>query len=81
MQNFKHLFCTSHCLNELFWLSPLMIVFPLAGTRLQLWKYKIAAIQFYYDSDPSVRQYLLNSSFNTEEMNYKLSLQREAPTK
>ncbi|XP_031563120.1 uncharacterized protein LOC116298721 [Actinia tenebrosa] len=51
------------------------------GTELQLIKYQMAAVQYDFASNPDVRQFLLNASFNTEEENYRLSLKREPPVK
>lgn len=47
--------------------------------ELQFWKYQIASVQYKLLPKPYVRRYLMNSPYNTEEYNYKLSLQREPP--
>ena len=49
--------------------------------ELQFWKYQIAAVQYKILPKPYIRRYLMNSPYNTEEQNYKLSLQREPPAK
>lgn len=50
-----------------------------SGTELQLWHFHIAAIQYKFTSHAPIKQFLLSTSFNTEEDNYKLSLQRDPP--
>ena len=47
--------------------------------ELQFWKYQIAAVQYKLLPKPYIRRYLMNSPYNTEEENYKLSLHREPP--
>ena len=51
------------------------------GTELQLWHFHVAAIQYSYPSRPHIKEFLLSTSFNSEEDNYKLSLQREPPAR
>lgn len=47
------------------------------GTELQLWHFHVAAIQYNFPSRPHIKEFLLSTPFNSEEDNYKLSLQRE----
>ena len=42
-----------------------------------LFQYQLAAIQYTFDSNVTVRDFLLRADYNSDEENYKLSLQRE----
>jgi len=47
--------------------------------ELQFWKYQINAVQYKIIPKSYIRRYLMNCPYNTEEVNYKLSLKREPP--
>ena len=52
---------------------------PLYDCELQFWKFQISAVQYKLTVQPYIQRFLINSPFNTEEENYKLSLLREPP--
>ncbi|XP_033632574.1 uncharacterized protein LOC117294324 [Asterias rubens] len=43
-------------------------------------KHQIAAVQYRYESNRLVRNYLLKTSYNTQEQNHRLSMGREPPS-
>jgi len=47
--------------------------------ELEFWHYQISAVQYNIIPKSFIRRYLMDSPFNTEEDNYKLSLRREPP--
>ena len=47
--------------------------------ELELWHFHVAAIQYNFPSRPQIKDFLLSTEFNSEEDNYRLSLQREPP--
>lgn len=49
--------------------------------ELEFWKYQISAVQFNIIPRTYIRRFLMNSPYNTEEDNYKLSLKREPPAR
>eukprot|EP00118_Oscarella_pearsei_P029099 m.3656 g.3656 ORF g.3656 m.3656 type:complete len:760 (+) comp9669_c0_seq1:190-2469(+) len=50
------------------------------GLLFQLLEYKKSAVLYSFKSRPSIREYLLNAKYNSEEENYRISLTREPPS-
>ena len=47
--------------------------------ELLFWRYQIATVQYRFTPRTYIRRYLMNSPYNAEEDNYRISLKREPP--
>ena len=50
------------------------------GMYETLFMHQIAAVQYRYKSNKHVREYLLQTRYNTDEQNHRLSMSREPPS-